>query len=204
MFKKEVRIIAWDDCAFRFAQKNVRIVGAIFRGGLFLDGLLSTTIKKDGSDATGKIIKTMRKSRHFNQLSFIMLDGISFGGFNLVDIKKLNKETGMPVIVVLRTKPNMQKFVKALNIFPDQRKRKEIVKNAGKIHRFGKIFYQKCGLTGNECNELLKLTCTRANIPEPIRVSHLIASGLSRKRCVNGNDAKQNEKSFIFESKGRA
>jgi len=202
MFKKEIRVIAWDDCGFRFKSKNVRIVGAIFRGGQFLDGLLSATIKKDGNDATQKIAGSIMKSRHYGQLSIIMLDGISFAGFNLVDIKKLNRETGLPVIAVQRNKPDLMKFKKALNIFPDHKKRKDIVKKAGKIYNFEKIFYQKCGLNNRDCIDLLKLTCTRANIPEPIRVSHLIASGLSRKTVTKETDARS---AFcVYESRGRA
>jgi len=177
--KPEIRIIAWDDCAFSFKQKKVQIVGVIFRGGKFLDGLLSTSIIKDGSDATEKIAQSINKSRHFDQLSVIMLDGISFAGFNLVDIKELNKKTKMPVIVIQRKSPDILKFTTALKIFPDNRKRKAMVKNAGKIYKFDKIFYQKSGIAENECREILKITCTRSNIPEPVRVAHLIASGLS-------------------------
>ena len=89
MVKPEIRIIAWDDCAFRFSQKRVRIVGVVFRGGSFLDGMLSVQIKKDGLDVTEKISGSIKKSRHYDQLSVIMLDGITFAGFNLTDIRLL-------------------------------------------------------------------------------------------------------------------
>ncbi|MFH0832758.1 MAG: DUF99 family protein [Candidatus Aenigmatarchaeota archaeon] len=179
VIKDEIRVIAWDDCAFRFKQKNVLIVGAIFRGGKFLDGLLSTRIKKDGTDATEKIAASILKSRHYDQLSYIMLDGITFAGFNLVDIKKLHKKTKLPVIVIQRKKPDMKKFKEALKIFSDYKKRLNVVSNAGKISSSGKIYYQKAGLSNDECEELMKVTCVRSNVPEPIRVAHLIASGLS-------------------------
>ena len=177
--KKEIRIIAWDDTAFRFSQKQVRIIGAIFRGGLFLDGLLSVRIEKDGLDVTEKMTRTILKSRHYDQLSVIMLDGISFAGFNLVDIKELNKKTRLPVIVIQRKKPDIKKFTKALHIFRDRKKRLLLVKRAGKLYKHKDIFYQRAGLSTDKCEELIRLTCTRAKIPEPIRVAHLIASGLS-------------------------
>ncbi len=181
--KPEIRIIAWDDCAFTFRQKKVLCMGAIYRGGSFPDGLLSVRIEKDGTDATEKFSSSILGSRHYGQLSFIMLDGISFGGFNLVDIKQLNKATKLPVIVVQRKKPDVKKFREALKIFADYKKRLNIVKNAGKLFRykskFNDIFYQKAGLSNKECEEMLRLTCVRSNIPEPLRVAHLIASGLS-------------------------
>ncbi|MCX6816194.1 MAG: DUF99 family protein [Candidatus Aenigmarchaeota archaeon] len=178
MFKKEVRIIAWDDCAFSFSQKSVTAVGVIFRGGDFIDGLLAVKIKKDGLDATEKIANAINKSRHFDQLSIIMLNGITFAGFNVVDIKKLEKKTGMPVIAVMRDMPDMKKFLLAMKRVNKYSLRLKIVKAAGKIHKYKDIHYQKAGLTPKACEEILKLTCTRAKIPEPLRVAHLIASGL--------------------------
>ena len=106
-----------------------------------------------------------------------MLDGISFAGFNLVDIRELNRKTELPVIVILRKRPDILKFTTALKIFPDNRKR--AIRTAGNIYGFNEIFYQKSGIAENACREILKITCTRSNIPEPVRVAHLIASGLS-------------------------
>jgi len=192
MFKKEVRIIAWDDCAFSFRQKSVLVVGVVFRGGQFMDGLLSTKIAKDGLDATQKIAASIKNSRHYDQLNIIMLDGITFGGFNMINIKELRQKTKLPVIAVQRDEPNMEKFLLAMKRVKRYRKRLQIVKNAGKIYKYNWIHYQKNGLTNKECEELLKLTCIRSKIPEPIRVAHLIASGLSRNT------------DYGYESRGRA
>jgi endonuclease V-like protein UPF0215 family len=177
--KKEIRIVAWDDCAFRFRQKKVCIIGAIFRGGQFMDGLLSNTIEKDGLDATEKIISAVKNSRHYGQLSVIMLDGITFGGFNVVDIAELNRKTELPVIVIQRKNPDIEKFIDAMKKLGGFDKRKTAVHNAGKVYKHGKLSYQKSGISNEECERLIDMTCIRANIPEPIRVAHLIASGLS-------------------------
>ncbi len=181
--KDEIRIIAWDDCAFRFRQKQVLVVGAVFRGGKFLDGLLSTKIKKDGMDATEKMINAIKKSRHFDQLSLVMLDGISYAGFNLIDIKELNKKTKLPVITIQRKLPNIKKFSDTMKMFKDYKKRIAIVKKAGKFYRYkvpaGQVFYQRHGISDDSCRKILDITCIRSNVPEPLRVAHLIASGLS-------------------------
>jgi len=197
MFKKETRIIAWDDCAFRFGQKTVRIVGAVFRGGNFMDGVLSTTITKDGNDATEKIASSILNSRHHDQLSWIMTNGISFGGLNILDINELHKRTELPVAAVVRKKPDKKEFIAALRKFRDSKRRTIIVQNTGAAIKYGEIYYQKAGASRKECEEILKLTCTRSKIPEPLRAAHLIAGGMSRragKRAV----------SVGYESKGRA
>ena len=183
MLKPEIRVIAWDDCAFSFKQKRVLIVAPIFRGGSFLDGLLSARIAKDGNDATERIANSILTSRHYDQLSYIMLDGITLAGFNVVDIRELNRKTNLPVIAIQRKKPNMKEFLEALKKLADHKKKMKSVKVAGKFFRFGlgekEILYQRAGISNSECAELLRLTCIRSNVPEPLRVAHLIASGLS-------------------------
>lgn len=178
MIKEEIRIIGWDDCAHTFRQKNVLVVGVIFRGGRFLDGMLSTHIRKDGLDATERIAERILSSRHYDQLSVIMLDGITFGGFNVVDIKLLNKKTKLPVIAVLRRMPDKKGFFAALKSLPNCRQRLEMAKAAGKFYSYQNAVYQKSGLGERECGEILRISCLHGNVPEPIRVAHLIASGL--------------------------
>jgi endonuclease V-like protein UPF0215 family len=180
--KDEVRIIAWDDCAFSFSDKRVRLVGPIFRGGKFMDGLLSTEIAKDGLDVTDKICSVLLESRSYDQLSLVMLDGISFGGLNIVDIKAIKKNTGLPVIAVTRKKPNIKNFLTVLKKLDRYEDRVRAVTNAGNIYTYGDIFYQKEGLTLRECEEVLAKTCTQSNIPEPLRAAHIIASGLSNEK----------------------
>ena len=179
MIKEEIRIIGWDDCRFKFHSKRVLVVGVIFRGSKAVDGLLSCRITKDGMDATEKIASSIIESRHYDQLSVIMLDGISFGGFNLVDIKGLSKKTKMSVIVIQRKKPDMAKFLHAQKKLDNYKERTKIVKKAGKFYKYNDVYYQKSMISNEDAGRILHLTCIRSNIPEPIRVAHLIASGLS-------------------------
>jgi hypothetical protein len=144
---------------------------------------LRTDIIVDGLDATERIVKLINSSRHKEQLKVVMLDGITFGGFNLVDIKKLNKETDLPVIVVNRKLPDLKSVKKALMNFEDFEKRWKIVKNAGKIktcnlRKGEKLFYQNVGIEDEEAEEIIQLSCTVAFYPEPLRVAHLIATGI--------------------------
>jgi endonuclease V-like protein UPF0215 family len=178
--KKEVRVIGWDDASFKRRQKRkIFLIGVITRGGNFMDGILTTKIKYDGLDATENIIKSINNSKHKDQLSYIMTNGISFAGFNLVDIKAVYEETSLPTLAIQRKMPDIERFINAMKIFEDFEKRKEIVKNAGKIYKFNKIYYQKAGMSRKDAEELIRITATHSNIPEPIRLAHLIASGLS-------------------------
>ena len=179
--KKEIRILAWDDGPFEFKTKGKDIlVGVIFRGGQFLDGLLKTEVEIDGDDATEKIIEKVLKTKH-KDLRVIMLDGITFAGFNTVDIKEIFEKTKLPVIVVNRKKPDVLKFIETLKTLPNSDKRIEAVKNAGPIYwtsvKNKRICFQSYGIEKEDAEKIIKTTSTMSLIPEPLRAAHLIANG---------------------------
>jgi len=187
MFKKEIRVIGIDDAPFdKFKRGKVLVIATIFRGGSWLDGILSTKVNIDGTDATNKLADMINKCKFKPQLQCIMLDGIALGGFNIVDTKELNKKTKIPVIVIIRRYPNFKKIRATLKKLKKE-KRFKLIEKAGKVLKVDKIYIQITGINLEQAKEILKITCTRSLIPEPIRTAHLIASGV-----VNG------------ESKGRA
>jgi len=186
--KKEIRIIGFDDAPFRFGQEKTRIIGTVFRGGLWLDGLITSHVAVDGTDSTRRIVESVIGSAHMEQTRIIMLDGITFGGFNVTDIGEINKKTGIPVIAVVRDRPDMESIKKALERFPDSEKRWELISSAGKIHSLGvenpktgtvkNICFQKRGIGTRAAQDVLRVSSTRSFIPEPLRVAHIIGKGL--------------------------
>ncbi len=179
--KKEIRILAWDDGPFEFRTKGKDIlVGVIMRGGQFIDGLLRTEVDIDGTDATEKIIEKTLETRH-KDLRVIMLDGITFAGFNTVDIKEIYKKTKLPVIVVNRKKPDLEKFTASLRKMPYPEKRLKSMESAGPIYwakvKNKRVCFQSCGIKTEDARQIIKETSTMSLIPEPLRVAHLVATG---------------------------
>lgn len=184
MLKSEIRILGIDDGPFNPKSKDkVPVIGVVYRGGNYPDGFLRTDVKVDGLDATEKIAKLINSSRHKQQLKVIMLDGITLGGFNIVDIKKLYKETNLPIIVINRKRPNLKDVKNALKNFKDFEKRWKMIKSAGKIKicklKSGvKVYYQAIGLTEEDAEDAIALSSTHSQIPEPLRIAHLIATAI--------------------------
>ena len=113
--KQEIRIVGFDDAPFIPRSKGkVPVIGVVFRGGSFLDGVLRTDVTIDGMDATQILIDVINRSKHKQQLRAIMLKGITVGGFNMIDIAELNEKTGLPIIVVNRKMPNLKDIKNAL------------------------------------------------------------------------------------------
>ena len=184
MFKSEIRILGFDDGSFDSRKGKVPVIGVIFRGGKWLDGVLRTDVEVDGIDATEKLVKSINSSRHKQQLKIIMLDGITMGGFNTIDVNRLNKETGLPVIVINRIHPDLKKVKAALRKnFKDWEKRWTMIENAGEIKKFSlkkgvDIFFQSIGISDSEAEEVIRLSTTHSQIPEVLRVAHLIGTAV--------------------------
>ncbi|ODS37572.1 hypothetical protein BEH94_10125 [Candidatus Altiarchaeales archaeon WOR_SM1_SCG] len=182
--KKEIRILGIDDASFNlYEDKKTILIGAIFRGGEWLDGVLKTEVTIDGNDATEKIAGMVKNTRH-KDLRVIMLDGITFGGFNVANIKKIYEETGLGVIVVVRKLPDFEEIEKVIKRYDYYEERKEGIRAAGiprKVEtRPGNFIYIQCkGIKFEDAEYIVKLSSTRSLIPEPIRVAHLIASGVA-------------------------
>ena len=179
MYKNEIRILGVDDSPFKKIEKGkkTRIIGTVFRGGSWIDGILSTQVAIDGNNATSKLIEMITKSKFKPQLRAILLNGIAFGGFNIIDIGELNKKTGIPVIVVIRKNPDIAQ-IKEVLIKIHKKSKIKLIDNAGIPVKIGKIYVQYKGIELEGVKDILRITCTRSLIPEPIRVAHLIAQGI--------------------------
>ena len=178
--KPEIRILAIDDSAL--IADRIMIVGVIFRAGEWLDGVLRSELARDGLDGTDVIAEMVTGTRHYQQIRVIMLDGVTYGGFNVIDIKELHSRTGLPVIVVMRTAPDMGRIRDALRNLPDFERRLQAIMNAGTITKVdmhdGSIFIQCCGIEITDADKIVRLSTTHSHIPEPLRVAHLIATGI--------------------------
>lgn len=178
--KKEIRVLGIDDSPFKkFTKGNVLVIGTVFRGGLFLEGVLSTKVRIDGNNSTEKLISMINSCRFKSQLRCIFLDGIALGGFNVIDIKRLFLEIKIPVIVIIRKKPDIIKIKNTLKKIK-QAKKITLIDKAGEIIKINDIFVQIKGISQDKAKEILDISCTRSLIPEAIRAAHLIASGIVR------------------------
>jgi len=181
--KDEIRILGIDDGPFDLhAGGQALLVGVIYRGGKFLDGVLRTEVAVDGTDSTEKVAEMVCKSK-YKDIRIIMIDGLGFAGFNLVDIEELFERTGLPVIAVVRDMPDFAAIDEALENTAHKEFYLSCIKKAGRpkkvVNRDKKhIYIQYRGITFSDAEKIVKLSSTRSLIPEPIRVAHLIASGI--------------------------
>jgi uncharacterized protein len=184
VIKSEIRVLGVDDGKFVPRTKgSAVVVGVVFRGGCWIDGVMHTNVEIDGFDSTERLTSMIKSSAHFKQLRLVMLNGITFAGFNVVDIKRLNLDTNLPVIALTREKPDLDAIRKAVDKMPQSKQRWEAILAAGEIHqiccRDKPRYMETTGISQSDAKMIVELTSTRSSFPEPLRVAHLIASGIS-------------------------
>jgi hypothetical protein len=182
--KRQIRILGIDDAPFTFQEKYSTVIGVVMRGGEYLECVLRTQVTVDGTEATEICKQMIQNSRHRKQLKAVMIDGACLGGFNVVDIDDLSTTTHLPVITITRDEPDQKKIKHALQKnFKDWEERWTLLQK-GLLHKIPtrhNPLYIKCtGLSLEEAKEIINISTIRGVIPEPIRVAHLIASGITR------------------------
>jgi uncharacterized protein len=202
-----VNVIGFDDGPFpREYRGDILLVGAVC-SGTRLDGVVSGRIRRDGADSTRRMVEIVRASQFGEHLQAIMLQGIAVGGFNVVDVQALSLALRVPVLVVVRKPPDMGAVRRALFAdAPHSRPRVagaarkwRLIEQAGALEALGpsrralrrarsgptgsaapgpKLCVQRVGLSIEEARKLVSATTLHGNIPEPLRLAHLIAGGI--------------------------
>lgn len=180
-------VIAFDDAPFAPAHRgDVPVVGVIF-ADLRPAGVLLTKVRRDGANATAVLAASVRGSRHYRHLRLILLQGIALAGFNVVDIAALTELTGLPVISVVRRRPNAAAVRRALlSRVPGGRDKWRRAVRAGDAEPMEGLWVQRCGIGREDARRALRRFAFHGRLPEPLRLAHLVAgavgAGESRHR----------------------
>ena len=182
--KRQMRVLGIDDAPFSFSDARVPIVGVVVRLPGYVEGVMVSQVAVDGDDADQALTDMLQGSRFREQIRLVMIDGASLGGFNLVDIDRLSRDTGIPFCTVTRDVPDLPSMRAALQKhFSDWQRRLEIVERHGLIEvrtEHGPIFASIAGAPVEMMRELLHGSTIQGAIPEPVRLAHLIAAALVR------------------------
>jgi uncharacterized protein len=171
-------VIGFDDAPFERGQgAKVALVGTVC-SATRLDVVVRGYVQPDGQDATG-VMAALVKNQSLTHVRAVLMQGITVAGFNIVDINALAQQLDMPVLVVMRRRPKMQKFWDALAACSDAALKRELVERAGPIEPCGKLWVHRAGLSLEEAHELVARTTLHGAIPEPLRLAHIIAGGMT-------------------------
>jgi len=185
---RDLRVVGVEDGGFSRASlrsdgQRALLVCVLLHGMWVLDFRVDR-ILVDGLDASERLSGMLRG------LCFdvVMLAGVSFAGFNLIDPSLVFEEFGKPVIVISRTKPDNLAVRNALvRHFDDWRVRWSIFEKIGPVFEVVSLpnepplYVEVVGSDVSWASGLIRALTAVCRVPEPIRVARLIARGLTHK-----------------------
>ena len=109
----------------------------------------------------------------------MLLDGISFGGFNVVDLPTLAARLGRPCVAVMRRLPDLAAIPSgpfaAFRARPGGSGR---FGRAGPVHSRPPFHFQVAGGEPDEVARALVRLTDRGHVPEPLRLAHLVGAAV--------------------------
>jgi len=173
-------VIGLDDAPFpREHRGRVLVVGTAY-SGLRLEGVLSTHVRRDGADATRAVAAAIASSQFAAHTRLVLFQGIALGGFNVLDLHALHAALGIPVLVVARRPPRLAAIRAALlgRVRGGARKW-ALIEKAGPMEPVAGLMAQRAGISPEDAAAVIGRLSVNGSIPEPLRVAHLIAGGVT-------------------------
>jgi endonuclease V-like protein UPF0215 family len=156
------------------------IVGVVMEGADLVEGVAMTRFPIDGAEVTDFLAGWIEGLRFRPGLQGIVLGGITIAGLAVVDVQRLSEATGLPVLVLNRKDPRGHRLAGALQS-AGLTERLELVDRAPASVSVSDGLYLACaGASQEQAARLLDASRRKGEMPEPLRLAHLIASALVR------------------------
>jgi len=179
---RNMLVVGVEDGSFQKGITRKALLAAVLLRGVEIENVRITKITVDGLDATKKLAEILIEW----EFAVVLLAGVSFAGFNLVDPTVIHEKFGKPVIIISRTKPDNKAVKQALQRhFEDWKIRWEVFEQLGSAHKIivlagePPIYVETVGMSVKWACNLIRALSICGRIPEPIRAARLIARGLS-------------------------
>ncbi len=189
-------VIAFDDGyfppAFKGSVGKTLLIGVLYREGVTISKILWDTIVVDGLGVTNKIVSMVKVLKTHLDDPVIILDGITYAGFDVADPDKIYSAIKIPVITFMQYPLDLERIRRALiKHFSDHETRYRVIhrtytKAVPLITPWRVVRFYVVGLTREEASSLLRGLMIYSPVPEPLRIAHMIASYLSKYMLENG------------------
>jgi uncharacterized protein len=182
--KRELRVLAVDDGPFERGQRWAPVVMVAMTLPETIDGIATGRVRVDGTDATDTVLALIRASPHREGARAILVDGISVGGFNVLDLDRIARESGRPVVSATRRPPDLARMRAALfRYFPKDARRRWALIRAHPVFAQPTggepIWIGTVGSGRAEARALVARATRHGYWPEPLRVAHLVARAVA-------------------------
>lgn len=176
--KKGLRGLAIAE-SFRETDSKSKLAGVVMRRDFVIDGFVFGSATVEGDDATDVIVSMYERLAR-DDISFILVSGLIISLYNIVDMKKLWKNTKIPIIGVTYVESDGMEDAIRYH-FPNSYESKiKQYQNLGtrtkiSLHTKHDIYLRVEGCDIKEAKKLLDAFTLQGAIPEPLRVAQILA-----------------------------
>ena len=122
-------------------------MGAVVRGGLFLDGVIA--LPRKGEDDT--LGRKIRQTKYFPELKLIMIHDVK----RVIGVPPIHRITGLPIVAIRTSRP-VRARVSRGEVSSETRQ------------------WETIGLDPSMLARIQTMTKTKGALPEPLRIAHLL------------------------------
>lgn len=168
-------LLGVDDGPFDERQPTVPLVAVMMEGATIVEAVAIGRFPVDGEDAAAHLAAWIAGFRFRSAIQGVVLGGITVGGLGVVDVVTLAEALGVPVLVVTRRQPDNRELGAALEA-AGLAHRRDVLARIPRAYRLRDgLFLAHAGGTRVAAERLAEASLSKANLPEPLRVAHLVA-----------------------------
>lgn len=172
-------VLGVDDGPFdKRTDASAPLVGVMMEGGDLVEALAISEFPVDGSGATEFLAGWISGLRFASALHAVVLGGVTLAGLAVVDVERLARLSGLPVLVVNRREPQNEGLVDALRA-AGLGERVALVERTPRAWRLDPgLYVAHAGTTREQARRFVEASRNKSQLPEPLRVAHLIGAAL--------------------------
>jgi len=159
------------------------LAGAVVRASRVADGFRFTTVEVGGTDATESVVE-LQEAHDREDVRLVLVSGIAPAWYNIVDLRDVHKETGLPVVSVTyedKGKKDLrdslpeefegEELDERLELYDSLPDRRRVVADGNDL------YVRSVGVPEERADDWVR-GFTYDGRPEPVRVARLAARGL--------------------------
>jgi endonuclease V-like protein UPF0215 family len=172
LIKKEARILGLAATTKRL--KRVPVIGTVYRGNLWLDGIFKCQVQRGQRDQLSRLVRAIVQSKQYSQIHAVILSRENLLPGIRIEISDLSRKINLPVLSIIKKTPlSPRKMVGPQN----QQRRARLKVESFRIKIAGRLVpLRAAGLSSEEAREIFAIACASGRwIPEAVRVAQIVA-----------------------------
>jgi len=151
--------------------QQIAIIGIVFRGNLWLDGIFTCQIQRKEHDCLTSLVSAISQSKQYSQVHAVILSREALVSGVQLDISEFSHRINLPVISIARRTIDRKRSTDS-----DRNPKSEIDCFSFKIAD-GRVPVKVSGMSRDETREIFAIACRDGQrIPEALRVAKVVAT----------------------------